>query len=162
MPERTTGGLFLPDAGALAMLEQPRPQSDDLQGEGVRIEAGWASPYFVTDPSTWHAELDRPALVLLEHPLDSVAALVPLCEHAAAAATPLVLVAPAFTAEVLALLVVNKLRGILLVNAIATPRLPELAAQLELRPWPSPPVELSSVAGVRRVVSAADASLFVR
>jgi hypothetical protein len=128
MSDRTSGGLFLPDAETLAMEAPPPPafaKPQEPQGEGIRIDAGFVSPYFVTDVDRWWVELDRPEVVVFERTVE-LNDLVPIAEAAAATAKPFLVAAPAVSAEARTLLVINKLRGILHVSAIETPRAAEL------------------------------------
>lgn len=120
--------MYLPDAEALAMLSHPTPAFAKPQqptGAGLVIESGFVSPYLVTDPAHWWVELDRPEVVVFERAVE-LNELVPIAEAAAAAAKPFLVAAPSLSPEAQALLVVNKLRGILQVAAIETPRASEL------------------------------------
>lgn len=153
MTDRTPGGLFLPNEEALAMLSTPRRPAKEPSGDGLLVDAGWATVFFVTDPTDWVAELDHPRVLVTSAPLDSVEQLTPLLEAVALDACPLALFAPSFSPEVLAFLVVNKLRGILHVDAVATTRTLELAAHLGASVWPTAPVEHRSLPIARKVVS---------
>lgn len=135
MSERTPGGLFLPDPedlpppAVLPAWANPVPP----EGEGFALEAGVASPYFVTDPKRWWCELHRPGLLRFDAEV-TLEQLVPGAEAAAAQVRPFLVVAPAFTDDAVTFLVVNKLRGILQVAAVATPLGPELSTWLAGRP----------------------------
>lgn len=135
MPERTSGGLFLPDDAALAMAAPALPafaRPVEPSGDGFRIDAGFASPYLVTDPERWLAELDQPRVRIADHALDT-GDLVDDLEAAARDAHAILIVAPALSAAARALLVVNKLRGILFASAIETACGPDLAHYLNGR-----------------------------
>jgi chaperonin GroEL len=89
--------------------------------EGMQFDKGYLSPYFVTDAEKMAAALDDPLIFLHEKKLSSAKDLVPLLEHVARAHRPLLLVAEDVEAEALAVLVVNKLRGVLACAAVKAP-----------------------------------------
>lgn len=142
-PPKTPGGLLLPDQRALDLLStNPLPAEPvEPTGEGLIEEAGFAAGHFITDPTTWTAVLDRPRVLVSDHQVLLNDELISLCEAAAQSAQPFVLVAPSFELDALAFLVINKLRGMLSVLAIATPNgdpfgqpQPTLSAPLDS--WP--------------------------
>jgi hypothetical protein len=159
MAERTSGGLFLPDEQALEMLAQPVREAVEPRGDGLVVHAGHVCAYFVTNPSTWTTELDRPRVFVSSEPLESVEALVPLFESAALAAEPVVIFAPTFSPEVVAFLMVNKLRGIIFVNAIATSQVHDVATQLGATARADVPTDQATLPLARRVVSGARTTL---
>jgi chaperonin GroEL len=159
MSERTAGGLFLPDEQAISMLATPVREAVEPGGEGLVVHAGHVTPFFVTNPSTWVAELDRPRVFVSSEPLEAVQALVPLFESAALAAEPVAVFAPTFSAEVVAFLMVNKLRGILFVDAIATSQLHDVAALLGVTARADVPTDQATLPRARRVVSGARTTL---
>ncbi len=89
--------------------------------EGMQFDKGYISPYFVTDAGTMTAELEDGYILIHEKKISSVRDLVPLLEKTAQAGKPLLIVAEDVDSEALALLVVNKLRGILNVCAVKAP-----------------------------------------
>ncbi len=89
--------------------------------EGMQFERGYLSPYFVTDPETMEAVLERPFVLIHEGKIRAIADLLPLLERAAASGRPLLIVAEDVEGDVLATLVVNKLRGTLPVAAVKAP-----------------------------------------
>jgi len=89
--------------------------------EGMQFDKGYISPYFVTDPSTMTAELEDAYILIHEKKISSVRDLVPLLEKTAQTGKPFLIIAEDVDSEALALLVVNKLRGILNVCAVKAP-----------------------------------------
>ncbi|HMP58268.1 MAG TPA: chaperonin GroEL [Gemmatales bacterium] len=89
--------------------------------EGMQFDKGYISPYFVTDPGTMTAELEDCYILIHEKKISSVRDLVPLLEKTAQTGKPVLLIAEDIDSEALALLVVNKLRGILNVCAVKAP-----------------------------------------
>ena len=89
--------------------------------EGMQFDRGYLSPHFVTDPDKMVCELDRPLILVYEEKISSVAKLIPLLEKVAQAKRALLIVAEDVESEALAMLVVNKLKGILQVAAVKAP-----------------------------------------
>jgi chaperonin GroEL len=89
--------------------------------EGMQFDKGYISPYFVTDPATMVAELEDCLILIHEKKISSVRDLVPLLEKTAQTGKPLLIIAEDVDSEALALLVVNKLRGVLNVCAVKAP-----------------------------------------
>lgn len=89
--------------------------------EGMQFDKGYISPYFVTNPGTMTAELEDVYILIHEKKISSVRDLVPLLEKTAQTGKPLLIIAEDVDSEALALLVVNKLRGVLNVCAVKAP-----------------------------------------
>jgi chaperonin GroEL len=89
--------------------------------EGMRIDRGYLSPYFVTVAERQTAVLEDVRILLCDHALESVGELLPLLERAAQDARPLLVIAEDIRAEALATLVVNHLRGVLKACAVKAP-----------------------------------------
>src|ERR1700683_3025762 len=89
--------------------------------EGMQFDRGYLSPYFVTNAEKMFCELDSPHVLLFEKKLSSLQAILPVLEAVAQSGNPLLIVAEDIEGEVLATLVVNKLRGGLKVAAVKAP-----------------------------------------
>jgi chaperonin GroEL len=89
--------------------------------EGMQLDRGFLSPHFVTNTEEMVCELDKPFVLLHEKKLSSVKSLIPLLEKVSKAGKPLLLIAEDVEGEALATLVVNKLRGVMLVCAVKAP-----------------------------------------
>lgn len=130
MSGRTPGGIFLPDEDAVELLRSaksgPCTEPTPFPTGSVTIDSGWASSFFVTDPGAWVAELDD-ALVLVSSVAVESSKLVALLEEVARAARPILIAAPSLSEDALGMLVVNKLRGVLYVNAIVCAQPEQLA-----------------------------------
>jgi chaperonin GroEL len=74
---------------------------------------GLASPYFVTDANTMECRLKDAHVAVFGEALNDLELLVRLLGRIAAAGRPLLILAPSVSDEVLAICVVNKLRGII-------------------------------------------------
>jgi len=89
--------------------------------EGMQFDRGYLSPHFVTNPENMLCELEKPYILVHEEKISSVAKLVPLLEKVAKSKKPLLIIAEDVESEVLATLVVNKLKGVLQVAAVKAP-----------------------------------------
>ena len=89
--------------------------------EGMRIDRGYLSPYFVTEPESMEVVLEDALILLTELKVMAVQDLLPALEHAAHVSRPLVVVADDVEGEALAALVVNRLRGTVASVALKAP-----------------------------------------
>jgi chaperonin GroEL len=85
--------------------------------EGMQIDRGYISPYFVTNPDRMEAVLDDPYILITDKKLSAVADFLPVLERALQVTKNLVIICDDCEGEALATLVVNKLRGT--INALA-------------------------------------------
>lgn len=89
--------------------------------EGMQFDRGYLSPYFVTDPERMICEMTDPLILLCDHKISSMKALLPILESVSQLSRPLLIIAEDIEGEALATLVVNKLRGTLNITAIKAP-----------------------------------------
>lgn len=106
--------------------------------EGVRLDRGFISPYFINDAKTQRVELENARVLIFDKKLSQISSVVPALEYAMESRQPLLIVAEDVDSEALATLIVNKLRLGLSVCAVRAPgfgenrksMLADLAAQL--------------------------------
>jgi len=89
--------------------------------EGMQIDRGYLSPYFVTDPQKMEAVLDDPLVLLHDKRISSMKDLLPLLEQVVREGRALLVVAEDVEGEALATLAVNKIRGSLRCAAVKAP-----------------------------------------
>jgi chaperonin GroEL len=89
--------------------------------EGMQIDRGYISPYFVTNTERMEAELDDPFILITDKKVSSIQDILPVLEKVATARAPFVIISEDVDGEALATLVVNKLRGTLNVLAVKAP-----------------------------------------
>jgi len=89
--------------------------------EGMKLDRGYISPYFITNNKTQKVELESPLILLYDKKISSVQAILPILEQVAKLQKPLLLMAEDVDSEALAMLIVNKLRGGLKVAAVKAP-----------------------------------------
>jgi chaperonin GroEL len=89
--------------------------------EGMRLDKGYISPYFVTDPERMEADLEDPYILLAGSKISAVRDLLPVLEKVMQSGKPLLIVTEDVEGEALATLVVNKIRGTFKSVAIKAP-----------------------------------------
>ncbi len=89
--------------------------------EGMQLDRGYLSPYFVTDPERMEVQLNDCLILLQEKKISSMKDILPVLEQIARSGRPLLIIAEDIEGEALATLVVNKLRGTLSSAAIKAP-----------------------------------------
>jgi len=89
--------------------------------EGMEFDKGYASAYFVTDPSKMEAEIESPYILITDKKISSMQDLLPFLENFIKVSKSLVIIADDLEGEALATLVVNKMRGSFNVLAVKAP-----------------------------------------
>jgi len=89
--------------------------------EGMRLDRGYLSAYFITDAVRMEAVLEDAYILNYEGRISNMKELLPILEKVATQSKPLVVIAEDIDGEALATLVVNKLRGALQVCAVKAP-----------------------------------------
>src|SRR5713101_1493344 len=88
--------------------------------EGMQFDKGYISPYFINTPDL-KCEMEDVLILIHEKKLSNVRDMLPLLEKVAQTGKPFLIIAEDVESEALAMLVVNKLRGILNVCAVKAP-----------------------------------------
>ncbi|HZI17008.1 MAG TPA: chaperonin GroEL [Pyrinomonadaceae bacterium] len=103
-------------------VEESKTMETDLEFvEGMQLDRGYLSPYFVTDQESMEAVLENPFILLCEKKVSSMRDILPLLEQVAKVGRPILIIAEDVEGEALTTLVVNKLRGTLNVAAVKAP-----------------------------------------
>jgi len=90
--------------------------------EGMQIDKGYISPYFVTNTEKMEASLENPYILITDKKISAVQDILPIIEKIVQQGRrEIVIIAEDVDGEALATLVVNKLRGILNVLAVKAP-----------------------------------------
>ncbi len=89
--------------------------------EGMQLDRGYLSAYFVTDPERMEVVLENPVILIHEKKIGALNDLLPVLEQVASLGRPLLVIAEDVDGEALATLVVNKLRGTLKGAAVKAP-----------------------------------------
>ncbi len=89
--------------------------------EGMRLDKGYISPYFVTDAERMEAVLDEPYILIANQKISAVRDLLPILEKVMQGGKSLLIVSEDVEGEALATLVVNKIRGTFKAVAVKAP-----------------------------------------
>lgn len=109
------------DTGS-TVVEESQTLVDEIEfTEGLTIDRGYISPYFVKDQERQVAELVNPKVLVTDAKIDNVNDIVPVLEQLVKTKDSLLIIAEDVTGEALSALVVNKMRGVLDVVAIKAP-----------------------------------------
>jgi chaperonin GroEL len=104
-------------------LEEGKSIATELEiTEGMKIEKGFISPYFITNTEKMEVQYDNPLILLTDKRITLVQQdLLPILEQLTKTKRPLLLIAEDVEKEALATLILNKLRGIVNVVAVRAP-----------------------------------------
>eukprot|EP00667_Euglena_gracilis_P007115 EG_transcript_7178 len=89
--------------------------------EGMSLDRGYISPYFVTNAKTQKVEIEDAFILLCQKKVSTIQQILPVLEHIAKANRPLVIIADDVDSEALATLIINKINGKLKVCAVKAP-----------------------------------------
>lgn len=89
--------------------------------EGMNFDRGYLSPYFMTHPETQECLLDEAYILINEKKLSNLKEMIPILQAVAETGRPLLIIAEDVESEVLATLVVNRIRAGLKVCAVKAP-----------------------------------------
>ncbi|KAL9406941.1 hypothetical protein Peur_003913 [Populus x canadensis] len=103
-------------------IQDGKTLSNELEVvEGMKLDRGYISPYFITDQKTQKCELDDPLILIHDKKVSSLHAVVKVLELALKRQRPLLIVAEDVESEALATLILNKLRAGIKVCSIKAP-----------------------------------------
>lgn len=109
-------------------LEEGKGIKTELEiTEGMKLEKGFISPYFITNTEKMEVSYENPLILLTDKKITLVQQdLLPILEQVTKTKRPLLIIAENVEKEALATLILNKLRGIINVVAIRAPSFGEL------------------------------------
>ena len=103
-------------------VEESKSLSTELEVvEGMQIDRGYISPYFITNNDRMTVEFENARILITDKKISNIQDLVPILEKVARSGQPLLVIAEDIEGEALATLVVNKARGVLGIAAIKAP-----------------------------------------
>jgi chaperonin GroEL len=104
-------------------VEESKGMSDEIEYvEGMQVDRGYSSPYFITNPDRMEAVIEDASIIITDKKISAVADLLPALEKLLQEGKKnIVVISEDVDGEALATLVVNKLRGTLNVLAIKAP-----------------------------------------
>nr|CAJ2481777.1 unnamed protein product [Leishmania braziliensis] len=89
--------------------------------EGMSVDRGYVSPYFVTDAKAQKAELEDALVLMSAKKIQNIHSLLPALNHVVRSGRPLLIIADDVESEALTTLIFNKLQGKLKVCCVKAP-----------------------------------------
>jgi chaperonin GroEL len=109
------------DNGVIMIEEGTSVETEIEVVEGIQFDRSYISPHFITNRTKRLVEMEDAYILISQKKLSSLNELLPLLEKVVQAGKPLLIIADDVEGEVMAALVVNKLRGSLKVAAVKAP-----------------------------------------
>jgi chaperonin GroEL len=107
--------------GVITVEESKTLQFETEYVEGMQIDRGYISAYFVTNADKMEAVIEDPYILITDKKISAITDILPVLEKLVQVTKNLVIVGEDVDGEALATLVVNKLRGTLNVLAVKAP-----------------------------------------
>lgn len=125
--EKELGGLFgeaifkVGEKGVVTVEENDGIETVLDLVEGMEIDKGYLSPYFITDTDDLVCRFEKPFILITDQKISSIHDLVGVLEQIVPTRRPLIIVAEDVDGEALAGLIINRLRGVMEVAAVKAP-----------------------------------------
>src|SRR6476469_8710930 len=107
--------------GVITVEESEGTAFEKEYTEGMQIDRGYISAYFVTNSERMESELEEPYILITDKKIAGLSEILPVLEKALQVTKNFVIVAEDIDGEALATLVVNKMRGTITALAIKAP-----------------------------------------
>lgn len=160
------------DTGRVVVEESQGLKTEMEKVEGMEVEGGYISSFFITKPETSEAVLDNPYVLVSDKLFGLQNDIIPLMEDIKrSGSTNLVIVCKDAQGEALGCMVGNKLKGIMNVIAVKAPRDKEMLKDLanlcgRQEAWTDEntihKANLSHCSVIRKVVATKDKTLFIK
>lgn len=112
-------------------IEQAKSMTTTLEVvEGMQIENGFLSPFFITNSEKASCEFENAYVLLTSNKISTLNDILPILEATSRANKPLIIVADEVEGEALHTLIVNKMKGVLKVCAVKAPSYGEHRADI--------------------------------
>jgi len=108
------------ETGVVMMETHEHPETIVQRIEGVQYEKGIVSGHFITDKENNVAELDNPAVLIIESKVENIRKIQGVLEYVIKNSKPLLIIADV-EAQVMTALAMNKMKGNIKVNIIDAP-----------------------------------------
>ncbi len=107
--------------GVITIEEGKTADTEVVVVQGMQFDRGYLSPNFVNNQEEMSVVFDNPYILIHEEKISSAKTLIPLLEMISKKNAPLLIIAEDIEGEALAVLVLNKIRGVLNVAAVKAP-----------------------------------------
>ncbi|CUV06924.1 unnamed protein product [Cryptosporidium hominis] len=107
--------------GTINIEEGNTTQSELEIVEGLKLDKGYISPYFITNQKYQKVELENPYILISQGKISSLKSILPILEFCISSRSPLLIIAEEIEGEALTALILNKLQLNLKVCAVKAP-----------------------------------------
>src|SRR5205807_2696943 len=107
--------------GVITVEESKGLQFETEFVEGMQIDRGYVSAYFITNPDRMEAVVDDPYILITDKKLSAITDILPALEKIVQVSKNFVIIAEDVDGEALATRIVNKLRGTIKALAVKAP-----------------------------------------
>lgn len=98
--------------------------------EGMEFANGYVSPYFINNQDAGTVEFENPFILLYGKKISTIQELLPALKAASQQKSPLLIIADDIEQEVLAALVLNKMKGVLSIAVVKSPGFGEIRKEI--------------------------------
>ena len=107
--------------GVITVEESRGLQFETEFVDGLQLDRGFVSPYFVTNTDRMEAAIENPYILITDKKISAVQDILPMLEKILQVSKDIVLICDDVDGEALATLVVNKMRGTINILAVKAP-----------------------------------------
>lgn len=116
--------------GAVTVIKSPTALTSLDMGDGLKVDGGLASPYFVTNQEKNEAVLEEPYILIYRDNIHSMKALLPILQQVVDAEKSLLIIAEQVEGEALTNLLINKMKKAINVAVAKAPAYGDLRADV--------------------------------
>ncbi|XP_057530814.1 chaperonin 60 subunit alpha 2, chloroplastic-like isoform X2 [Amaranthus tricolor] len=107
--------------GVISIESSSTSETSVIVEEGMKIDKGYMSPYFITNQNKSTVEFDNAKVLVTDQKISTVQEIVPLLEKTAQLSVPLLIIAEDISKQVLETLIVNKSKGLVRAAVVKCP-----------------------------------------
>lgn len=107
--------------GVITVEESKGLKMEVAYKEGMQLDKGYVSPYFVTNPDKMESVIENAHILITDQKISSIQDLLPMLENLVKVSRNFVIIADDIDGEALATIVVNKLKGTFNALAVKAP-----------------------------------------
>lgn len=120
--EKIAQALKIAGRDGVVTVEESKGMEFEIEHkDGMQFDKGYASAYFVTDPSNMEAVIENPYILITDKKISAISDLLPFLENTMKVSKNIVIIADDIDGEALATLAINKMRGAFNILAIKAP-----------------------------------------
>lgn len=120
--EKIAEALKIAGRDGVVTVEESKGMEFEIEHkDGMQFDKGYASAYFVTDPSNMEAVIENPYILITDKKISAISDLLPFLENTMKVSKNIVIIADDIDGEALATLAINKMRGAFNILAIKAP-----------------------------------------